>query len=90
MLRQLLTLLALITGLAATAAPAEARLAPQQRVLIQAQTENAVVALAQRIAPVTSRVPETTGQAAPLVAPTLERRVPRAPTVRIGPDRSHE
>lgn len=90
MLRQLLTLLALITGLAATAAPAETRLAAHQGVQVQAETEKSAVALAQRIAPVASRVSEAAGQAAPLTAITLERRAPGTPAVRIGLDRAHE
>jgi len=90
MLRQLLTLLALITGLAATAAPAETRLAAHQGVQLQAATEKSAVALAQRIVPAASRFSEAAGQAAPLTAITLERWAPGTPAVRIGLDRAHE
>lgn len=90
MLRQLLTLLALITGLAATAAPAETRLAAQQGVLVQTQAENAAVAMAQRMAPAERRIFDASILEAPIVAPALTRQATRVETVYIGSDRAHE
>jgi hypothetical protein len=90
MLRQLLTLLALITGLAATAAPAEARLLPEQGVQVQLPLENVAGTLALQMASATSRVPEIISQAAPLAAAALERRVPIAQAVWVGIDRARE
>lgn len=90
MLRQLLTLLALITGLAATAAPAEARLAAQQGVQIQSQAENAAVAMAQRMAPAGGRIAQAATRAAPPTAPAPARQAMPVEAVYIGPDRAHE
>jgi hypothetical protein len=88
MLRQLLTLLALITGLAATGAPAQAHVPDVQHVRLVAAAEfaskctTAVSGLALRPAP------EMVGQAK---SPCPKPRPPIVlPPVMLGVDRAHE
>lgn len=89
MLRQLLTLLALITGLAATSAPAEARVHAADGARIEVAQRQAVAAAADFAAHLTRR--SVIGFAAPLMGqPPLPRVDWRAPTVHFGPDRARE
>ena len=90
MMRQLLTLLALITGLAAPLAPVEARVAGGHGAQVQLAGEAAAATVAQ--AGVCHAIPDCAlVPIVPAAALAVEAQaVLAAPALRIGIDRAHE
>lgn len=89
MLRQLLALLALLTGLAATSANAEARV-PAACGAEQSVAQGAVAAFVQSVAAQEDREPEGIGGDPVGVSMLPAAFAVAAPAVRIGPDRARE
>lgn len=89
MLRQLLTLLALITGLAATSAPAVARApaADGAQIEVAEIRAGAIVAELETLVGVQAIAAFATPRAQDFALPAIEWR---APAVLYGPDRAHE
>lgn len=88
MLRQLLTLLALISGLAATGTPAQAHVADVQNVRLVAAAELASKCVTPSSGIALAPVPETrerTKSPCPKPRPTIV-----LPPVMLGVDRAHE
>lgn len=90
MLRQLLTLLAIITGLTATTAPAEARISAPRGAQMQVETQRASIVNAQRPALVRAGHCNIAMRAETLVARPLEIQPPITLTVHIGSDRARQ
>ena len=90
MLRRLLTLLAIITGLTAIGAPAHARFSGVEDVQVQIAGESASRCQAQQLASFEQPLERLLGQKA--VAPLCARPVLviHIPTVQIRIDRAHE
>ena len=91
MLKRILTLFAILTGLAAVAAPAHARLSMIEDVMVQAAGENAPKCADKRIeerAGPIERLVERKGQSPSACRPPVITVV--IPTVMLQADRTHE